>query len=118
VWYKSEIQSGRLFLAFGIEFSLSVCQLAFITYTDTHLLGAVIRSNTALQNDSNYTAEANQSVRYNTVNFNRPLDHGMIPVRIARDPHANHSMVNDDLLLSILTALSRFTPSLRATQNA
>ena len=115
MWYKSEIQSGKLFLEFGVEFSLSVCQLVFITYTDTHLLSAVIRSNTALQNDSNYTAEADQSVRYNTVNFNRPLDHGMIPVSIARDPHAQHVMVNDDLLLSILTALAQFTRSLRAT---
>jgi hypothetical protein len=64
-------EEGSFFLAFGVEFSLSVCQLAFITYTDTHLLAAVISTNTALQNDSNYTAETNQLVRYNTVNLNR-----------------------------------------------
>jgi len=73
VWYKSGIQSGKLFLAVGVEFSLSVCcQLAFITHTDTYLPAAVIITNNALQNESNYTAESNKPLRYNAVNFNRP----------------------------------------------
>jgi len=42
----------------------------------------------------------------------------MIPVRIARDPHAQLFMVNDEVLLSILTAFAQLTRSLRAAQNA
>jgi hypothetical protein len=58
------------------RFSLSACQLAFITYIDTNLLAVVIGTNNAPQYVSNYTAKANKPVRYNTVNFNRPQTTG------------------------------------------